>query len=163
MKKALLSLFPLVALVTTIFINSIVTASEQEEFQNTLTDVSTVEDQLKWKEQFKVWAEKNGHVKHYAGEKTKGSSITIAGKSIKLPDDAYVKAYVVDDDRLERSEDTTDHLPFYAIQHGNSTIMIAEKTGYVVNLVLDDADIKPFHFLKGEIKGYLKEVAKYEE
>ncbi|CAM4428802.1 hypothetical protein L1N85_26875 [Paenibacillus alkaliterrae] len=163
MRRYLLVFTPLVALLFVISINSIVAASEQEEaFPNTLPPASTVEEQVKWKDQFKDWAEKKGHVKHFAGEKTKGSAITIAGRSVKLPGDAFVKAYVVDDERLELSEETATNLPFYAIQRGNSTIMIAEHTGVVVNLVLDEADKKPFEFLKGDVKGYLKGVAKDE-
>lgn len=108
---------------------------------------STLEEQLKWKEQFKDWAEKNGRIEHAAGEKTKGSVITIAGEKVKLPEDAFIKAFVTEDEGLGRRGET-EHLPFYAIQRGSSAIMIAQKTGVVVNLVLDEADKKPFDFLK---------------
>ncbi|GBF76492.1 hypothetical protein PA598K_04966 [Paenibacillus sp. 598K] len=186
MKKSIIVFSPLLLLVLMACISSIVIASERtdsshpyslndpneelsivsvdqpEAFPNTLDLNSSYEDQLKWKEEFKNWAEAEGLIQHLSGESTKGSNISILGKIVRLPDQAFVKAYVVNDDYLEMKEETRSHLPYYAIQNGNSTIMIAEHTGVVVNLILDEIDKRPFDFLNQSIKGYLGGVLKYE-
>lgn len=134
----------------------------EDIFPNKLSSTSTLEEQAIWKKHFTDWAEEKGRIQHISGEITKGSDIIVAGQKIKLPSDAFVKAYIVNDEFLEQSENTKQHLSFYAIQRGNSTIMISENTGHVVNLVLDEADKQPFGFLKGNIRGYLKGVDKVE-
>lgn len=150
---------PLIVLLSLVSISSIFAASEQvDQFPNHLTSTSTVDEQLRWKDAFNNWAEQNGRMKHVAGETTRGSSVVLAGRTIQLPDDVFVKAYVVNDDGLGQHVETAQHLPFYALQRGHSTIMVAEHTGFVVNLVLDEADDKPFDFLRGDIKGYLEGV-----
>lgn len=125
---------------------------EAVPYPESLPPDSTMEEQLAWKRQFVEWAEQGGYIRHVSGEETRGSVITVADKEIRLPDDAYVKAFIVMD------EPPSNHAPYYVIQRGNSTITISERTGYVLNLKLDEADRKPFDFLKKHIKGYLEGV-----
>lgn len=117
-----------------------------------------VEEQMKWKKEFTEWAEKEKKVKHYAGEKTKGTEITINEAPVKLPNDVYLEGLVVEDQGLERKEEYHKHLPFYVIKSGNSTIAIAQRTGMVVNQSIDPNDKAPFKFLEKHISGYIAEV-----
>jgi len=81
----------------------------------------------------------------------------VAGRKIRLPDDAYVAGYIV------MQDPPSGHEPFYAIRRGHSTIVISERIGYVGNLKLDEADGKPFDFLKKHIRGYLEGVEERKE
>lgn len=119
---------------------------------------ATDKEKLQWKQDFIAWAERNGKIKYLSGEKTKGGVISINNQKIKLPDDTFVAAYVVDDEGLSHDEETQKHLPFYTLKRGNSTIMIAESTGIIVNYIGDKNDINPFGFLGSSIKGSLEGV-----
>lgn len=110
------------------------------------------------KKAFITWPEHRGSIQYLSGVETKGSTIVIADEMIKLPDDVYVKAYVVDADPIEGHHDIGKHLPWYALQKGDSTIVISEKTGFVLNLAVSDDTKEPFHFLKRYIQGYLEGV-----
>jgi len=162
MKSAFLKLSPFVILLGVYFFAVSSNASEEEEFKKQIDSYATAEEQARWKQEFENWAESKGKIKHYAGEKTKGSTISIAGQIVKLPQDAEIVGYVVSDNKLSHDENLNVHIPFFVIQNGNSTISISENTGLVVNHDLDPSDKKPFEFLKHSISGYLEGVSHYE-
>lgn len=119
MKKFVLVFSPLVALVVILSIGPIFAnglgqgndyVHQEDIFPNKLSPTSTLEEQTEWKKQFTDWAEKKGRIKHVSGEITKGSDINVAGEKIKLPSDAFIKAYVVDDELLEQSNCTSPYL-----------------------------------------------------
>lgn len=158
MKKKLWNTSPL-AVIVLFFTFSLVNASHPASYPETLSPGRSIEEDLAWKAQFTTWAEQNGHIQKLSGEDTKGATINISGKDVKLPADAFVLAYVVSVEPLSNVEETLKHVPYYAIQSGNSVIAIAARTGFVVNLTLDPADSKPFEFLKKHIQGYLPQIS----
>lgn len=101
---------------------------------------------------------KNDRLITISGEETRGAEIKINDEYIKLPDDVFIKAYVVHDDYLEQKIDYNIHLPFYTIQRGDSVIMISVNTGYVVNRHLAPGQENAFDFLRFAVKGVLPEV-----
>ena len=134
----------------------------EQAFPDDLPRDSTIEEQLARKEQFWDWAKANGRIHPASGEETKGTDLVIADKKITLPDDAYVKAYIVAVIPSGQGDDVSRHLPYYVIARGNSTIAISANTGYVLNLNLDASDHKPFDFLKEAVNGYLDGVSRLE-
>ncbi|WP_127581040.1 hypothetical protein [Paenibacillus koleovorans] len=157
---------PLALLVLIFLVASVVIASGEkdtnDEFANTLTNESTIKEQLQWKKDFTEWAQQKGRIQYVSGEETKGSVIEIAGERVQLPENVYVKAFVVAAQSVGNNNSSTPHLPWYAIQNGDSIIVISQKTGFVLNVELTPDAKEPFHFLKGNIKGYLEGVKKYE-
>lgn len=129
-----------------------------------LAEDASIDQQAEWKQQFTTWAESTGNVLHFSGQKTRGATIEINGKPVKLPDDVELGGLVVADEGLEKLSEYKKHLPFYVLVQGNSRIMIGKETGVVVNEILDPVASKalsasgPFDFLKDSIKGYLPEV-----
>lgn|GEM_PF-1582438 len=135
---------------------------EEKGFPNDLTPSSTMEEQIKWKEEFTEWAEANDKIIHMAGEETKGSTIEINGAMVQLPPDAYVASYIVSDQILSQSEDYRIHLPYYTIQRGDEIVRISQNTGYILDQSLDTVNGKAFDFLQNSIKGELTEVKSVE-
>jgi len=157
MLKNLIKFLPLIAIVYLMF-SYTVNASKDEDFNYPeLSQTATESEKQQWKQDFMNWAEKNNMIVNLAGESTKGNVIQIAGNEVKLSTDAYIYAYVVSDEGLNHNGNNI-HLPFYTIRSGDSFIMIAENTGFVVNHRIKQGDSVRFDFLKAQINGYIKGV-----
>lgn len=163
MKRSTLSIGVTILTMTVMFfvIVAATSANEKEDksFPNTLTPSSTMEDQLKWKEEFTQWAKENDAIITLSGEETRGSVIEINGEKIQLPSDAFVKSFIVSDEYLSHKEGYNIHLPYYTIQRGDSIIRIGVNTGYVLDRQLAKGEQKAFDFLEKSIQGVLPEVS----
>jgi len=84
-----------------------------------------------------------------AGPQTSGAEITIAGKTIKLPEDAQLGGLVVDVLALQGvTNPMVDHLPLIIIQRGSSEVYVGLNDGIFVYGVLASGEEGAFDFLK---------------
>lgn len=84
-----------------------------------------------------------------AGPQTSGAEITIAGKTIKLPEDAQLGGLVVDVLAVQGATDPmADHLPLIIIQRGSSTVYVGLNDGVFVYGSLAPGEEGAFDFLK---------------
>ena len=84
-----------------------------------------------------------------SGPHTAGSRITIGGKAIQLPPDAYVEGYVDSIFPLEgRSNPLT---PIVGIRRGNSLISVSIPNGAIVYENIAPGEERTFDFLKAAL------------
>lgn len=85
-----------------------------------------------------------------SGPSTKGMTITIAGKKIKLPDDAYIAHDV---SSVTRSPGKTGpETPYFVIARGNSKILIPQRSGKIYSETIAPGEEGAFNFLKEALK-----------
>jgi hypothetical protein len=89
-----------------------------------------------------------------SGPMTRGTQVTIAGKTVVLPEDAELGGLVVSANPAVEADGTCpgcaalEHLPFLRIIRGNSVVSIGEKTGVVVGGRIAPGEEGTFDFLK---------------
>jgi len=94
--------------------------------------------------------ESTGTVTYASGEETAGSTITIAGQEIRLPEDAYVESEIIFISCIEGSP--CPPTPYYVLQRGDSVIGIdAEGVIWEETLAVDD-DKSTFDFAKEALR-----------
>jgi hypothetical protein len=96
------------------------------------------------KEQHKARLEAEGRLVHFSGPSTMGTTLTIADKRVKLPDDAYVQSYVVSVDCAAIPCPVT---PAFVIRRGDSSTWVSQQTGARYRTVLHPHDSGVFAFL----------------
>ncbi|MBM3156157.1 MAG: hypothetical protein FJ004_02600 [Chloroflexi bacterium] len=85
-----------------------------------------------------------------SGPSTMGSTISVAGKMIKLPDDAYVEYWVV---FIECSVGTScPQTPFYIIARGDSRLAVEQISGKILNEEIASNEEGAFNFLKEALR-----------
>jgi hypothetical protein len=86
-------------------------------------------------------------------DQTRGQRITIAGKAIQLPADAYVRAEVVDalcaPELAAQAGKACPEVPAYDIVRGKSRIVVGVKTGRVNWREFAPGEERCFDFLNG--------------
>ncbi len=89
---------------------------------------------------------------HYviSGPTTKGMTITIAGKKIKLPDDAYIE-YDVSSVTISPGK-TGPETPYFVIARGNSRILVPQHSGKIYSETIAPSEEGAFNFLKEALK-----------
>ncbi len=85
-----------------------------------------------------------------SGPTTKGMTITIANKKIKLPDDAYIKHYATEG--IVSPGKTGPETPLYVIARGNSIIVIPKGSGKIYSETIAPGEEGAFNFLKEALK-----------
>ena len=81
-----------------------------------------------------------------SGPETKGITLTIAGKKIKLPDDAFVEHNIVD--AVGPAGGPRIETPVLVLKRGNSTLSISVTSGKIHEEKLAPGEEKAFDFLK---------------
>ena len=83
-------------------------------------------------------------------DETRGKRITLGGKSVQLPPDAYVDGIVTDS--LCAGIRTDCEVPFYNIRRGSSLINVGERSGRVISEHLAPGEERAFDFLKEALR-----------
>jgi hypothetical protein len=96
------------------------------------------------KEQHKARLEAEGKLIHFSGPSTMGTTLTIANKRVKLPDDAYVESFVVSVDCAASPCPAT---PAFVIKRGDSSTWVSQQTGERYRTVLHPHGSDAFAFL----------------
>ena len=84
------------------------------------------------------------------GPTTKGMTITIAGKKVKLPDDAYIEYYVTEG--IPSPGARMPDLPLYVIARGKSMISVSRGSGKIDREIVALGEEGTFNFLKEALK-----------
>lgn len=85
-----------------------------------------------------------------SGPKTKGMTITIGNKKVKLPGDAYIKHYVVD--VIPSRGKPRPETPAFVIARGNSTIWVGAHSGRMEHENIAPGEEGAFNFLKEALR-----------
>jgi hypothetical protein len=83
-----------------------------------------------------------------SGPRTRGSTITIAGRRITLPPDAWVESYIV----AGTCAGPCPELPLYQIKRGNSIISVGIPTGRINGEQVALGEEGTFDFLKEALR-----------
>lgn len=81
-----------------------------------------------------------------SGPDTRGAIITVAGKKVKLPDDAYIKHFIVE--ILCAPGQKCLQAPVYVVGRGNSEIAFSARTGEIGQEKVAAGEQGTFDFLK---------------
>lgn len=81
------------------------------------------------------------------GPATKGSTVVIKGKNIKLPDDAYVQGVVLFAEPVVGLKPASE-TPYFIIIRGKSAIHVTEHTGKILQEYISPNEQGTFDFLK---------------
>lgn len=84
------------------------------------------------------------------GPATKGMTITIKGKKVKLPNDAYIEYYVTEG--IPSPGAKMPELPILIIARGNSRIDISKGSGTINRETIAPGEEGAFNFLKEALK-----------
>ena len=89
---------------------------------------------------------------HYviSGPTTKGMTIPIAGKQIKLPDDAYVEHYVIVGTASPGK--VPPPTPYFVIARSNSRVIVPTGSGKIYSETIAPGEEGAFNFLKEALK-----------
>jgi hypothetical protein len=105
----------------------------------------TVEEELIWRQQLRQKDREEGRLERMVGIETKGKLLIIAGKSLQLPEDAYVK---VKAHFISCAVGTVcPPVPVHVIARGNSTIAI-DGQGNLIEEHLAPNEENAFDFVK---------------
>ncbi len=85
-----------------------------------------------------------------SGPTTKGMTITIAGKKIKLPDDTYIEHNVYD--ITASPGKNAPETPYFVIARGNSRILVPKRSGKIYSETIAPGEEGAFNFLKEALK-----------
>jgi hypothetical protein len=91
---------------------------------------TTLEEERRWREE--IVRLNPGYSTPVSGPETLGATITVAGKTIKLPPDAYLGGELVAYFGACNLPSPCPETPILLIQRGNSTIGIVMRTGQLV-------------------------------
>lgn len=84
-----------------------------------------------------------------SGPSTMGSQITLRGRQVQLPADAYVYAYVVT--VTCESGKPCPPTPLYVVERGQSRLSVAQPTGQIVQEQVAPTDSNPFDSIKRQL------------
>jgi hypothetical protein len=83
-----------------------------------------------------------------SGPQTRGSTITIAGRQLALPTDAWIESLIL----AGTCAGPCPELPLYQIKRGNSTISVGIPTGRINGEQIAPGEEGAFDFLKAALK-----------
>ncbi|MBM3156155.1 MAG: hypothetical protein FJ004_02590 [Chloroflexi bacterium] len=110
----------------------------------------TPEEEDAWREQMMEEGKKRGDFAYsVCGPETMGAKISVAGKTIKLPDDTYVKEWIVS--ALCEPGSPCPQGPIYVIARGDSQIVI-DGTGWILREEIAQDEEGAFDFLKEALR-----------
>ncbi len=120
------------------------------QFVNQTVFNRTPEEDDAWREQIMEEGRNRGEFPYrLSGPETMGAKISVAGKTVKLPDNAYVKEWIVS--ALCEAGSPCPQGPIYVIARGNSQIVI-DSIGQIFREEIASNDEGPFDFLKEALR-----------
>lgn len=109
-----------------------------------------IEDLLQAKLGLKALWASQGRYQRFDPNETWGTTIVVAGRAVRLPSDARLRAIITRIDCFSPCREALE-VPLLWVERGRSSIHIGERSGRVVQVRLAPGEEKVFDFLDGYV------------